>query len=232
MQTKILSNKADYIPFVTSVIQKHVEEYIGTHGICSMLLTGGRVAESLYRSWYVSSPWDHRNMEYYFGDERCVSSDSPYSNYAMVVNSLFPEGIHQNTSIYKINGDADDLLDETSRYEKLLPTEIDILLLSVGEDGHIASLFPESNALYESDSSVVSIIAPKPPQCRFTITPKVINSAKNIFVFASGAEKGGVLAKALDVPKNINELPVRLTIGTTWILDENAYNAFNDAINN
>ena len=228
--SKITSiNNIDYISYITMLVRKDVMDNISNSGACSILLTGGRTAELLYRYWSESCPWDHKEVIYYFGDERCVPSDSRFSNYAMVADTLLPNGINQNISLNKMNGDADDILFETRRYEKLLPDEIDILLFSVGEDGHIASLFPGSDALYEHEHSVVPIIGPKPPQNRLTITPRVINSAKSIFVFASGAEKGKILAKALDDHDNVNELPVRLTIGATWILDEAATAAFKES---
>lgn len=215
-----------FVNSITRLITKAVMDNVKTKGICSLLLTGGRTAELLYKYWFKSCPWDHEKVNYYFGDERCVSSDSKFSNYGMVIGSLFPYGINENISLYQMNGDADDLTHETRRYEKLLPTEVDILLLSVGEDGHIASLFPESYVLNEYEHLVASVISPKKPANRLTITPKVIRTAKSIFVFASGANKGKILAKALDDHENISELPVRLTIGASWILDDEAANAF------
>jgi len=114
----------------------------------------------------------------------------------------------------------------------MLPFNIDILLSSVGEDGHVASLFPFDDALYETERLVVPVIAPKSPSCRLTITPKVIKSAKSIFVLAVGEKKGEILGEALNNPHNIFELPVRLTIGSTWILDKSATKSFKAANQN
>ena len=71
----------------------------------------------------------------------------------------------------------------------MLPESIDILLLSVGSDGHIASLFPQSNALNEKTKSVVPFVGSKPPPERLTITTSVIQPAKSTFLFAQGKEK-------------------------------------------
>jgi len=102
-------------------------------------------------------------------------------------------------------------------------------LLTVGEDGHIASLFPEHSLLSEESRLAITICdAPKPPSARITISPVVIRSAKKTIVMATGAKKGFVLAEALNNPKDISQLPVRLTVGATWVLDQSAAVAFRE----
>ena len=66
------------------------------------------------------------------------------------------------------------------------------------------------------------LLARKPPPERLTITPRVIQSAKSVFLFAKGKEKGQVLANALKNPNDISSLPVRLVLETTWVLDTDA----------
>ena len=104
----------------------------------------------------------------------------------------------------------------------MLPESIDVLFLSVGSDGHIASLYPQSNALNEKTKSVVPVVGPKPPPERLTITTSVIQPAKSTFLFAQGKEKGQILAQALESPNNIASFPARLVLGATWILDTDA----------
>ncbi|VAW71377.1 hypothetical protein MNBD_GAMMA12-1332 [hydrothermal vent metagenome] len=195
----------------------------------SLMLTGGRSASSLYQ--YCSGLFNHSKISYYFGDERCVQSDHSESNYCMAINTLFPNGMPDNCQIEKIRGDSVDYDAEADRYAKLLPAKLDILLLSVGPDGHIASLFPRSSSLNENVKKVLSVRGSKLPVERVTITPKVIEEAKNIIVMATGEEKGCVLAAALNNAEDTQELPVRLTIGSTWILDESASQGFNSSLN-
>ena len=95
----------------------------------------------------------------------------------------------------------------------MLPESIDVLFLSVGSDGHIASLYPQSNALNEKTKSVVPVVGPKPPPERLTITTSVIQPAKATFLFAQGKEKVQILEKALESPNNISSFPVRLVLG-------------------
>ncbi len=101
-----------------------------------------------------------------------------------------------------------------------------MLLLSVGENGYLASLFPNHPALFESSSKVLAVVGSKPPYERLTITPRVVVSAQAVFVFATRRRKGVVLAEALKDPADVSLLPVRLTIGGTWIMDHEAVSGF------
>ena len=107
-------------------------------------------------------------------------------------------------------------------YEKLLPESMDVLLLGMGMDGHIASLFPNNPALRSRQRSVVPTTGPMSPCERLTITPRVITQARSVFVLATGAEKGKVLAEALQSADDFLSLPVRLTLAGTWLLDAEA----------
>jgi 6-phosphogluconolactonase len=106
-----------------------------------------------------------------------------------------------------------------NNYSKLLPKSIDLLMLSVGEDGHISSLFPHSPVLHELQRSVVPVVGFKPPFSRLTITPQVIQSARNIIVIAEGIEKRKIYEKALQDPEDIDSIPARLVLNRTWVFD-------------
>ncbi len=188
----------------------------------TLMLTSGRSAAELYRNLRLSTL---HNARFFMGDERCVPGHSAHSNAWLVQMSLFNGESVGNW--FPIKGDSVCHVEEAARYGALLPEEIDLLLLSVGEDGHIASLFPDSAALESRQKVVFVADAPKLPAQRITITPKVICAAREVVVMAAGQAKGEVLARALHAPDDYCELPVRLTIGRTWVLDAAAYAAFN-----
>jgi 6-phosphogluconolactonase len=190
----------------------------------SLMLTGGRTTCKLYDYLASQGEFVTGKYSYYFGDERCVAPDHIDSNYGLARSTLF-QGTEPH-NVERIKGESSNPEDEAIRYSAILPYSIDILLLSVGEDGHIASLFPNSKALSQEQKVVYVTDAPKVPSNRITITPNVIHSAKQVIVMAAGNEKGKILARALIKPYDYNELPVRLTIGLTWILDHDASTAF------
>jgi len=195
----------------------------------SLCLTGGRTAAAIYSNKKIQKILSEKIItDYYFGDDRCVPPDHPESNYQLARTTLFESGVPDGTKLHRMQGELSDLDAEADRYANLLPDWLDLLLLSVGEDGHIASLFPSHLALRENKKKILVVRdAPKFPPKRLTITPVVVRNAKNTIVMATGAQKGRVLAEALKNPENISELPVRLTIGATWVLDDCAVSAFN-----
>ena len=192
-------------------------------GKCNLMLTGGRSASQLYKTWvkFMDSSTQLSNINFYFGDERCVPPDHMDSNHRMVMRDLFPDGIPPRAELNRmVAEDTTDLEAAADHYSELLPDELDVLLLSVGEDGHIASLFPHSAALHESNRQVVPITGPKAPYQRLTITPKVIQSARHVFVMAVGEQKKAVYEKALQDPEGIDSLPARLVLNKNWIFGD------------
>ncbi len=189
-------------------------------GVCNVILTGGRSAERLYNAWAAIPDFQQiSDVHFYFGDERCVPPDHPESNYGMVMRSLFDRGLPAGCSITRMEGEAADKDAAARRYAEKLPKRTDVLLLGVGEDGHIASLFPESDAVLEMDRSVMWIVGPKPPHERLTITPCVIRQATSVFILANGKEKADVLRRAMIAKTNYSECPAQLVLDAAWLLD-------------
>jgi len=190
---------------------------------CSVMLTGGRSAERVYNEWSHLLKKNGCSIDFYFGDERCVPADHIDSNYQLAINALFPSVDPRHTgNVHKITGNADDPEQAAQAYEKILPRNIDILLLSIGEDGHIASLFPNSSSILESERSVIHVTGPKPPNQRITITQKIIANAERIFSFVTGEIKGKVFAEVIQEQGNVLALPARLAFRGTWVIDESA----------
>ena len=211
------SHKAAGLIFSTITSVAH------SHGSCNVLLTGGDAAQKVYVS--LAQSFDIRglkNVHFYFGDERSVQPDEKESNYGMVMRSLFSDGVPLGCSLHRMEAEARDRFAAADRYAALMPEDIDVLLLGVGEDGHIASLFPHGPGLRENHRKVIPCTGPKPPYQRLTITPTVILRAKATFVLAPGAGKAAVLLKAQSAT-DVEELPACLVIGATWLLDVNLF---------
>lgn len=204
---------------------EEVSAYGAVNQIKSVVLTGGRSVSDLYEEWALSPNFKmFEDATFYFGDERCVPVDHGDCNFRMVSN-VFGKSF-KNVKLERIKGEAHDLMTEVSRYSNLLPRQPDLAFFSVGEDGHIASIFPNSPVLKSNRRVAYTSKAPKTPAKRITITPRVVRDTKHVIVLAVGAAKGRILASALRNPHEVGELPVRLTIGRTWILDECARDTF------
>jgi len=187
----------------------------------NIMLTGGRGAERLYRNWMQVSKkiFKSVNRDFFFTDERCVPQSHPLSNYLLVKNTIFCDGISSNIRINRIEADSINLQRASDEYSRLLPDKIDILLLSIGEDGHIASLFPYGLGVAEQVRSVIPVESPSHQCGRITITPKVIKSASQVYVLALGDKKRQVYDRLSHDPENIEELPARLVLDKNWVFD-------------
>jgi 6-phosphogluconolactonase len=202
---------------IISRIDNIINENYQNNIVTSIMLTGGNSAERLYKIWSQSnnSMMQENNIRYFLGDERCVPTNSYKSNHYMIMNNFFKHRIDAFNfqSIYHEGYDIDYLAEE---YEKKIQNKIDVLLLSVGDDGHIASIFPFSPAIYEAEKLMIAVRGPESEFMRLTITPKVFVRARNIFVMAFGDKKRKVYEDAIKNPLDFNTLPARMVLNGDW----------------
>jgi 6-phosphogluconolactonase len=201
------------------IVLARITAQLSQCGHCSVMLTGGRSAAQLYTA--LAGRPDFRQIsgvEFYFGDERCVTPENAESNFGLAMRTLFSAGVPESCVVHRIEGESEDHEAAADRYAMLLPDRIDVLLLGVGEDGHVASIFPRSGLLGEA-RRVLPVSAPKPPQRRLTITPTVIESARSVFLLAAGPTKSAILAEALREPNEVDAFPARMVLGAVWLMD-------------
>ena len=198
-------------------IARAIRDAAAARGRCSVALSGGSTPRALY-PLLRDLPWP--KIDFYFGDERCVAPDDPESNYRMALETLLEA--HPESTAHRMEAERPDVDRVAEEYGRILPDALDVLLLGMGPDGHTASLFPGSPALDERARKVVAVTSPKPPPRRLTITPPVINSAREIFVLVKGSDKAAALRRAREGPWNPKETPAQLARRGTWIVDREA----------
>jgi 6-phosphogluconolactonase len=137
----------------------------------------------------------------------------------LVAYTLFANGIPNGAQIYRMEANSLNLTIAASRYATLLPASIDIILLSMGSDGHIASLFAGSPAVRESRRRVLLVNGPRAPYQRLTLTPPVIKGAQHVFVIALGEEKRTMYEEARRDPSDVDRIPARLVLNRNWVFD-------------
>jgi 6-phosphogluconolactonase len=191
---------------------------ITARGRCALALPGGKSPmAALLALGALGASVDWPRADVYFGDERAVPPEDPESNYGLVKETLLAR-LQVPPRVHRMEADRPDLESAAADYARLLPERLDVLLLGMGPDGHTASLFPGSPAL-DARRRVVSVVAPKPPPVRLTITPPVIAAAREIVVLATGAEKAEAVRRALEGPRAVREIPVQLAAHGVWFLD-------------
>lgn len=224
----------EWAAFAATLLAQMFFQRTRADGPCSIMLAGGRSAELVYRYWGAHPELFADGLaatKFLFGDERCVPPDHAESNFGMAERTWFGRGGEAGKiCVVRMEGESLDREAAARAYEKILPETIDFLLLGMGEDGHIASLFPNENALWERGQKVVPVLAPKIPAERLTITPAAIDLAKTVILMVVGAEKGRTLARAFDDLTDIAALPVRLVLPrAVLLLDADATKVFRSA---
>lgn len=205
-------------------VAEALREAVGARGTASLMLAGGSTPRLMYLELAkLELPWDR--VRFFFGDERAVAPDDADSNFRMAREALLtPLGIAE-AAVERMRGEAPDLAAEAARYAAALPDTIDILLLGLGEDGHTASLFPCAASLGERVHKVLPVIGPKPPPRRLTVTPPVIEAAREVVLLATGAGKAEALARTVAGPRDVAACPAQLACAGMFFVDEAAHGA-------
>jgi 6-phosphogluconolactonase len=183
----------------------------------SIVLTGGSSVGRAYELAAVRQP-NWRRVPVFFGDERCVPPDDPRSNFGLARRTLLDRLAHL-PEVHRIRGEL-PAVDAAAIYEAELDgVDLDLLLLGLGSDGHIASLFPGSPQLHERDRLVTSGPAGLEPFVeRITLTLPSLLAAGRIVFLVTGAEKADAFARAFAGPIDA-ATPASLLRGGTAPLD-------------
>lgn len=200
------------------------DEGITSQGICRVALSGGSTPKVLYEK-LVRSPRSARfpwaNVHFFFGDERCVPPAHADSNFGLADAALFRPLRIETQRIFRMQGEAEDADKAARDYEILLLKEFgvqapavprfDLLLLGLGDDAHIASLFPNTPALDERRRLVVPNLAPRGIAQRLTLTIPVLNHAKTVLFLVAGSGKAPAVRTVLDdATADARQYPARL----------------------
>ncbi|RYP87543.1 6-phosphogluconolactonase [Nocardioides guangzhouensis] len=197
-------------------------------------LTGGTIADHVHQAIARLSPGssvDWSRVVVWWGDERFVAPDSPDRNASQARAAFLddvgvdPANVHEMPS----TADSASVDDGAEAYSHTMREHgagaFEVLMLGVGPDGHIASLFPGDAALDVDDRIAVGITdSPKPPPERVTLTFAALNHAKAVWFLVSGDGKAEAVAQALG-GADVHEIPATGVVGedeTVWFLDEAA----------
>jgi 6-phosphogluconolactonase len=213
---------------LTNLARKAVE----SRGRFSVALSGGSTPGALYQL-LAKLPYCSQilwaQVHLFWADERCVPPDDPGSNYRLAYEALIagvpmpPENVHRVHGELRPKPAARAYDRELRRFFRAPRPRFDLVLLGLGSDGHTASLFPNSEALEETERLAVATTAfyDNRPAERVTLTLPALNAARQVLFLVSGLEKAEIVQAVLaDVEGRLPARRIRPVAGQLiWLLD-------------
>jgi 6-phosphogluconolactonase len=230
-------------------------ETVAARGKAFVSLAGGTTPRRLYSNladpqqpWRIRIPWPQVHL--FWGDERHVPPDHPDSNYGMAKAALLDHVPMPPGHVHRIRGEMPDAREAAADYEAVVSgfpghhsskseggsRTFDVTLLGLGEDAHIASIFPGSELLADTGLPSVgrpftgrraaAVWVPQLHVWRITLTPGAILESDRILVLVAGRNKATAVHAALDAPLDTSTSPAQLLRAAgdrvAWFLDRPA----------
>ncbi len=208
------------------VVAAHAARALAARGAFRLAVPGGRSPRGMLAA--LAAPphrdeLDWSRVTVLFADERALPPGDPESNYRLVRETLLEPLGERAPGVVRMAADGADLESAAREYEAGLVEPLDLLVLGVGEDGHVASLFPGSPLLAERVRRVAVVMdSPRPPARRLTLTPRAIGEARALLVLAGGAGKADAVASALAPGADPRRVPAALARAGEWLVDREA----------
>jgi len=209
---------------------------ICTHAEFTFCLSGGSTPAAVYellgKRFLLSVDWNE--VQFFWGDERCVPPDSEKSNYAMAQRTMLSKLPIKPSQVHRIRGEDQPAVAAQAYEQEItnhfgsagIPT-FDLALMGLGDNSHTASLFPHNPVLHETQRRVSAVeVDDSTERHRVTLTAPVFNHAANVIFLVSGASKAQAVWNVLKGPRNPDEFPAQLITPATgaliWLLDRAA----------
>ena len=172
----------------------------------TVALSGGRITAKLFAEIVAQSQARHLTLErlhFFWADERCLPPTDPESNFRLANELLFAPLNLAAGQIHRLRGEEEPetaAREADAEFLRLAPTGVlDWVFLGMGEDGHVASLFPGAGPEVRDCSTPFLVIrhSPKPPPTRISLSYRAIAAARQVWVLVSGAGKEAALHDSL-----------------------------------
>jgi 6-phosphogluconolactonase len=236
-EIRVLDSATALFQAAAEEFAKRAAEAVQARGRFCVALSGGSTPKTLYAllasGTIPAIPW--AKIFFFWGDERHVPPGDPESNYRMAREAMLSKVPVPAGNIFRIKAEDPDAARAAADYERSISAffnlqlgefpRFDLILLGLGPEGHIASLFPDSAAMKEKKRLVVSNWVEKFKTDRITFTFPVLNHAACVMFIASGSGKAAIVKQAIEdsgagLPANL----VRPDDGDLlWFLDRDAY---------
>jgi 6-phosphogluconolactonase len=237
-EIRVLTTPQELFAAAAELVAELATEAVAKRGRFTIALSGGSTPKSLYTllatNARTSLPWDR--MFFFWGDERHVPPTDDNSNYRMANEALLTKIPVSKENVFRIPAEMPDAALAAQEYEQTLRKffqaaegvvpRFDLILLGMGPDGHIASLFPGTAGLKEKSRLVIANWVEKLKTNRLSLTYPVLNAAGCVVFLVSGIDKAAPLKIVLEENVPGEQYPAKLVRPSggrlIWMLDRAA----------
>jgi len=218
---------ADAAELTTEVIAQllqSIEEGLTEKARFDLALTGGTLGLAISKSLVEvlnQNADDFAGLHIWWSDERFVASDSQERNALPFHNKLSNKNVIVHQIISSDKGSAQEALADYD--SQLKNVNLDLSVLGLGPDGHVASIFPGRSDLDNLNRVFLIEDSPKPPSVRISFTMAMINSAEKVWIVAAGEGKADAVTKIIEADLSIPASYVRGSHQTRLIVDTEAF---------
>jgi 6-phosphogluconolactonase len=193
-----------------AVVERQLQRARAERGEAHIALSGGTTPARAYEL-LAADPADWDGVDVWFADERCVPPQDELSNYRLAAETLLEPAQIPSSRVHRMEGELGPE-EGASRYAGALlqslgahdggPPVLDLIVLGIGPDGHVASLFPGAPTLEPDEHAICLGVSdsPKPPPQRITLSLAVLHAARGCLLLATGASKADAVGAMFGEP--------------------------------
>lgn len=235
----VLESQQKAISFAAEDFRKAAITTLQKETIFTVALSGGSTPKMIFEKIAeldLAHPLHWRKIHVFFGDERAVPPTHPDSNYYMAYKALLSKVPIPEENIHRMKTE-EDLEKHAEEYEqelrKIAPSGLHYIMLGIGEDGHTASLFPNTKGLDEQKRLVIPNWIESKQSWRMTLTYPALMQAKRVCVYALGSSKSKILKEIFATRAREFPYPIE-RVGTPqkplyWVVDADAFQEVNSS---
>ena len=221
----LYADQPELLREITTQLLEVIETGLRINGVFHLALTGGTLGTELTKAlvahWNVN-PDLYQGLHIWWSDERFVERSSSEQNSALALNTVMNHNVAIHT--LRASDEVENIDHAVNDYlAQIGENFMDLTVLGLGPDGHVASLFPGAAHIDRLEKVIAITDSPKPPSIRATFTLSMINASTLVWIIAAGASKAEAVTKIIEGDLSIPASYVRAADHTRLIVDTDAF---------
>lgn len=226
-EIKVFEDREQLVAAAAKLIMTRLLAAAESKPVVHIAITGGQVGTMIFRALAkLLDGVDMSNFHIWWVDERFVASSSNDRNELQATEAWLEHSSIRAANIHPFpsadEGTIESAAESFAAAIEAIKPQFDLVLLGMGEDGHVASLFPGSKAISMGDWLVLEKGSPKPPAQRLSLSLNALNSGNEVFFLVSGKEKAEAVQNVFSGSSDVPAARVSGKTKTTWMLDQEA----------